>query len=139
MGRHHEVVLGNQRRRNRVERILRHVQPDLEHGIDNCPGPAENAEAYNSHHHHYLTSLHEQHGDIFATKRDGKVVFFARSPEAVRRVLDSDSFGKTWDSADKSGETNVDYVNNLIQPFMKGTVFNMHGEENFKRRALLRP
>jgi cytochrome P450 len=118
-----------------------HLQPDLPFHAPgfNCVGPSEDAEAYNTHHHHYLTAMHEQYGDIFATNRDGKPVVFVRSPESLRKVLDSDSFGKTWDSDEMSGQTEVDYVMNLIQPFKKNTIFNMHGEENFKRRALLRP
>lgn len=141
--RHHEVALGQQRQRNRIARIANHLKPDefrKGHGL-NCPGPAEeDAVAYNSHHHHYLTALHEKYGDIFATTREGEPVIFVRSPEAVRKVLmDSEEFGKTWDSEAMSGETTVDYVMNLIQPFKKNTVFNMHGEDNFQRRALLRP
>merc|ERR1739838_1102421 len=56
--RHHEVAKGAQRRRNRIQRIMGHLQPDLPFHAPgfNCVGPSEDAEAYNTHHHHYLTT-----------------------------------------------------------------------------------
>jgi cytochrome P450 len=80
--------------------------------------------------------LHEQYGDIFTLRVSSmaradpaqatKSVVFVRKPEDCRTVLLSDSFGKTWDAEDV-GTSTVDYVHNLIQPMLTGTVFNQQG------------
>ena len=42
-------------------------------------------------------------------------------------MLQSENFGKTWDSEAVS-TSQVDYVMNLIQPMLKKTIFNFHGD-----------
>ena len=105
------------------------------------PGPAAtDAVAYNSRNHQYLLELHEEYGDIFALDVSSmaraatdygaatKRVVFAREPGTVRSVLQSDhQFAKTWDAEDQGTES-VDYVHNLVQPMLGGTVFNQQGE-----------
>ena len=103
------------------------------------PGPGDaDPEAYNGRNHNYLIELHEQFGDIFAMNvssmarteaagKELKTVVFVRDPEHCRTVLLSDDFSKTWD-ADDVGTNTVDYVHNLIQPMLTGTVFNQQGE-----------
>ena len=101
------------------------------------PGPGDaDPEAYNGRNHNYLIELHDQFGDIFAMNVSSmarteagkglKTVVFVRDPEDCRTVLLSDDFSKTWD-ADDVGTTAVDYVHNLIQPMLTGTVFNQQG------------
>lgn len=110
-----------------------------EHGGIMLPGPSgEDFEAYNTWAHVYLTAMHERYGDAFVLLRDGKPCVFVRSPEMVRRVLLTADFAKTWDSSRESTES-VDYVMNLVQPVLKRTVFNLHGEDNAARRKALRP
>lgn len=79
------------------------------------------------------------YGDTITLMRDGKPCVFVRGRQEVHAVLQHEEFGKTWDSEENSGLTQVDYVMNLIQPMLKNTIFNMHGDENFKRRAAFRP
>lgn len=106
----------------------------------NLPGPRdEEFVEYNSKQHHYLTELHKAYGDSITIIRDGMPVVFVRGRKEVKAVLQSEDFGKTWDSEAASGGTAVDYVMNLIQPMLKNTIFNKHGDENMARRAMLRP
>jgi cytochrome P450 len=98
----------------------------------------EDYTAYNTDVHRYLRQLHDQQGDTFVLMRGGQPVVFVRSPEAVRTVLMSENFGKTWDSS-KVSSSDADYVMNLVQPMVARTIFNMHGEANAHRRKLLRP
>lgn len=126
---------------------------------ERIPGPEVKSNSgsgsmYNHDNHDYIKRLHEQYGDIVALRLTSaarhdtssiakKLVVFVRDSETVRRVLHSDdTFAKTWDAAGQSSER-VDYVHNLIQPMLSGTVFNnvadrgrpgVHGG-----RQLLRP
>lgn len=90
--------------------------------------------------HHALMQKHAAEGDL-VTDRDPETnedVIYVRSPELIREVLMSEKFSKTWKAKGQStGE--VDYVMNLVQPLLAETVFNMHGDENLKRRKLIRP
>lgn len=114
-------------------------QLDSNHRIA-LPGPLEeDFVAYNTYNHNYITELHNKYGDTFKLIRDGQQVVFVRGAKEVRAVLHSEDFGKTWDSEVASGQTQVDYVMNLIQPMLKNTIFNKHGDENFDRRIALRP
>eukprot|EP00658_Telonema_sp_P-2_P001321 TRINITY_DN10499_c0_g2_i1.p1 TRINITY_DN10499_c0_g2~~TRINITY_DN10499_c0_g2_i1.p1 ORF type:complete len:509 (-),score=113.47 TRINITY_DN10499_c0_g2_i1:114-1640(-) len=120
----------------RISRVMSHIAPE-ERGF---PGPAaEDFVAYNTDNHHYITRLHEQYGNTFQLTRDGQKVLFARGNQELKQVLLSEDFGKTWDSEAASGVSQVDYVMNLIQPLLKNTVFNKHGEENAARRCTYRP
>lgn len=96
--------------------------------VKDLPGPhQEDSEAYNIGTHHFLSDLHDKYGDRFMLPREGSKVLFVRDFPSVRRVLMSEDFAKTWDvgiSADKD----VDYVMNLVQPVLKGTVFNLNVE-----------
>jgi len=107
--------------------------------LADLPGPVvEDAEAYNARNHHYLTELHEKYGDMISISRSGDRLVLVRRPDLVKRVLlDEDDFNKTWNGAAGSSQT-VDYVMNLIQPVLRQTIFNMHGEDNRMRRAALR-
>lgn len=62
----------------------------------------EDHTAYNTYNHLYLTSLHEDHGDVVQLMRDGVPVTFVRSAQGMKDVLQSEDFGKTWDSAKAS-------------------------------------
>lgn len=107
--------------------------------LADLPGPViEDAESYNARNHHYLTDLHEQFGDMISITRSGERLVLVRRPDLVKRVLlDVDDFNKTWNGANGSSQT-VDYVMNLIQPVLRQTIFNMHGDDNRIRRAALR-
>lgn len=110
--------------------------------ISELPGPKqEDHVAYNSRNHHYLTSLHEKYGDMFAAPVNGRSVVFVRRQDLVTRVLNNpEEFNKTWASEEGSSDT-ADYVMNLIQPLLRRTVFNIHGDhkENLRRRQAIRP
>lgn len=107
--------------------------------LADLPGPAvEDAESYHARNHHYLTDLHEQYGDMISISRSGERLVLVRRPDLVKRVLlDVDDFNKTWNAAEGSSQT-VDYVMNLIQPVLRQTIFNMHGDDNRTRRTALR-
>jgi len=107
--------------------------------LADLPGPlAEDAEAYSARNHRYLTDLHDTYGDLISIPRSGERIVLVRRPDLVKRVLlDVDDFNKTWDAAEGSSKT-VDYVMNLIQPVLRQTVFNMHGDDNRIRRTALR-
>jgi len=137
---------------------VRHFQRSVGLKEDGEPGPAtvnqlirfsnlaraglhivkEDAEAYNTHVHHYLCDLHEKHGRTFVLTREGQPVICVRGSDTVHQVLMSEDFGKTW-ASDKVSSSEVDYVMNLVQPMVANTVFNMHGQANSDRRKLLRP
>eukprot|EP00947_MAST-08B_sp_MAST-8B-sp1_P004097 g4097.t1 len=121
------------------------------------PGPAvTDMVAYNARNHEYIMGLHEQYGDLVALRltsaartdpdapeAQAKTVIFTRSPKHVRDVLlDDDDYAKTWDAAEASSES-VDYVHNLIQPMLSGTVFNNVADRGtpgvHQGRAQMRP
>jgi cytochrome P450 len=103
------------------------------------PGPKVlDAQAYNARNHQYILELHEQYGDIVAADISSmaradvsgaeptKRVVFVRDPDLVGSVLRHSEFAKTWDAQEQSAES-LDYVHNLIQPLLTGTVFNKQG------------
>ena len=55
---------------------------------------------------------------------------------ASLQVLQSENFGKTWDSEAVS-TSQVDYVMNLIQPMLKKTIFNFHGDVSYTPLAFI--
>ena len=132
----------------RVERLVSHLKANhtatvtdeinsKPRTIYDLPGPGrEDTDAYYAQNQAYIQSLHEKYGDEVIVYRDDKPVLFFRSPACVKGVLTSASnFGKVWQTGDgpKASET-TDYVHNLLQPLRANSVFNMHGEENAKRR-----
>jgi len=120
---------------NRVNRLLSQLQvenvPSEEKQkihVNDLPGPVqEDSQAYNIGTHHYLCDLHDKYGDRFMLPREGSKVLLVRDFPSVRRVLMSEDFAKTWDVG-ISADEDVDYVMNLVQPVLKGTVFNLNVE-----------
>jgi cytochrome P450 len=118
--------------------------------FEKIPGPgAVDVEAYNARNHQYIVELHEKYGDIVAVDMSSmaraangaptKRVLFVRKPEMAKAVLRHSAFAKTWDAAEVSADT-VDYVHNLVQPLLAGTVFNKQGEGGAHHgRMALRP
>ena len=105
--------------------------------LADLPGPGEeDTDAYYSQNHSYIHSLHETYGDEVVVSRKGQSVLFFRNPECVKSILTSASnFGKVWQTeGDSNTSETTDYVHNLLQPMRANSVFNMHGEENAKRR-----
>lgn len=105
------------------------------------PSPGdEDATAYNTGNHRYLTELHERYGDSFYVRRNGKRVLYVRSPAAVRNVLMSGAFGKVWetDGAGSDLKSAVgSYVHNLVQPLLADPVFSNKGSKNGDARSML--
>ena len=54
----------------------------------------DDAEAYNTHVHHYLCDLHEKHGRTFVLTREGQPVICVRGSGTVHKVLMSEDFGE---------------------------------------------
>ena len=107
--------------------------------LADLPGPGEeDTDAYYSQNHSYIHSLHETYGDEVVVSRKGQSVLFFRNPECVKSILTSSSnFGKVWQTeGDSNTSETTDYVHNLLQPMRANSVFNMHGEENAKRRRV---
>jgi len=106
------------------------------------PWPTEDAHGFNVRTHHYIVELHQQYGDRFLLSKDGSPRVFVRDLPAIRKVLTSADFAKTW-ASDKVSSDKVDYVGNLIQPLTTGTVFNHLGEDStevaLEARRKLRP
>jgi len=91
--------------------------------------------------HHILVARHEAEGDIISVTQDsGEEIIYVRSPQDIHEVLMSRNFSKTW-NAEYVSSSDVDYVMNLIQPFIAKPkcVFNLHADANRDRRKALRP
>ena len=110
---------------------------------------------YLNERHHFVTEMHEKYGDMFQWQlggEDKEALVFVREPVAVKQILRETgvSFGKTWaakagrggfpetgstDLRDPApgvtlqrqslGSADADYVGNLVQPMLKGTIFSL--------------
>ena len=129
----------------RMEQLLSHInnQPNAPGAsvatrlLADLPGPGEeDTDAYYSQNHSVYSFASR---DVWGRSRrlaQGAVCSFFRNPESVKSVLTSSSnFGKVWQTEGESNTSETtDYVHNLLQPMRANSVFNMHGEENAKRR-----
>lgn len=113
------------------------MQTPLFHPYESIPGPElEEAEAYRMGNHEYIIRLHEQHGDVVKTFRDGREVVWVRSAADLRKVLlQEEEFSKTFDADDYSTDFSQ-YLMNIMQPLIKAAeVFG--SEDNSGRRKVL--
>ena len=105
------------------------------------PGPPTfDVEAFRLKNHHYITSLHEQYGDIIRVKsQDGgrKSMVYVRTPSTVKHVLMSETkFDKTFADADSNSSTYLQYFKNLVQPLLASADLFGSGDNSSRRQNL---
>jgi len=105
------------------------------------PGPRIfDVKAFRLKNHHYITSLHEQYGDIIRVEsQDGgrKSMVYVRNPSTVKHVLMSETkFDKTFADANNNSSSYLQYFKNLVQPLLASADLFGSGDNSSRRQNL---